>query len=445
MTAGMKHTQLFGDVRTSRALQLVQSPRRVPLIAKLLVCAFLAHPLVMIFVPWQQNLLGRGRVVAYAPLERQQEIEAPIDGRVVQWWVQEGSVVSTGDPLVEISDVDPNLVDRLGEERAAVKAKLDAYTDKVQSYEQQIVNLEATRDLAVAAASFYLETGKQKVLSAQASLEAAEASRRAAVFQYERHKKLLEDGIVSQRDFELAERDLEVTRTSYESAEASLQAARNELSALQANLDKTRVDAESKVDSARAALSEARGQAEDAKASLAKLEVSLSRQESRVVLAPRAGTVFRLLKAEGGALVKGGDPLLSLVPQTEDRAVELWVSGNDAPLITEGSPVRLQFEGWPAVQFVGWPSVAVGTFGGRVALMDTTDDGAGKFRMLVTPDPDDQPWPDVRFLRQGVRAKGWVLLNRVTLGYEAWRQLNGFPPVISPSEPTPDVARKRLK
>jgi hypothetical protein len=28
-----------------------------------------------------------------------------------------------------------------------------------------------------------------------------------------------------------------------------------------------------------------------------------------------------------------------------------------------------------------------------------------------------------------------VLLNQVRLGYEVWRQLNGFPPVVAPAEP----------
>ena len=97
--------------------------------------------------------------------------------------------------------------------------------------------------------------------------------------------------------------------------------------------------------------------------------------------------------------------------------------------------MRLQFEGWPALQFSGWPSIAVGTFGGRVPLVDPTDNGKGKFRVLVEPDPDEQQWPSHRFLRQGVRANGWVLLNVVPIGYELWRQFNGFPPVISLDEP----------
>ena len=101
-----------------------------------------------------------------------------------------------------------------------------------------------------------------------------------------------------------------------------------------------------------------------------------------------------------------------------------------------GRHVRLQFEGWPAVQFAGWPSVAVGTFGGVVTLVDSSDfNGMGKFRILVVPDPADQSWPEGRFLRQGVRAKGWVLLDQVRLGYELWRRVNGFPPVLD-KDPT---------
>jgi hypothetical protein len=92
--------------------------------------------------------------------------------------------------------------------------------------------------------------------------------------------------------------------------------------------------------------------------------------------------------------------------------------------------VRLQFEGWPAVQFGGWPSVAVGTFGGEVALVDATDDGKGKFRVLVVP-TEGELWPSGAYLRQGVRANGWILMEEVPLGWELWRQFNGFPPNLS--------------
>jgi hypothetical protein len=61
-------------------------------------------------------------------------------------------------------------------------------------------------------------------------------------------------------------------------------------------------------------------------------------------------------------------------------------------------------------------------------FVDATDDGAGKFRVVVAPDPEEPPWPDATSLRQGVRAKGWLLFSEVQLGVELWRQINGFPP-----------------
>ena len=418
------------------ALSMVQRPPWIGRAARAFALVFCLVPICLLLVPWQQNFRCSGRVVAFTPLERRQDIDAPVGGRVIRWYVQEGSVVATGDPLVEISDIDPNFVVRLNQERDALQGKYDAARDKSSAYEQQVANLETTRDLAVAAASFRVDMAREKVKSAVASLDAARAALRAAEAQVERYRNLLADGLVSRRDFEVAERDYDVARTSVDSAQATLTASRNELQATEAELARIRAESESRIDSARAALNEARGQAQEALASLAKVEVSISRQASQVVRAPRDGIVFRLYANQDGQIVSTGQPLMELVPRTNDRSVELWMDGNDVPLVREGTPVRLQFEGWPAVQFVGWPSVAVGTFGGKVALIDPTDDGKGQFRILVVPDPVQPEWPDALYLRQGVRAKGWVLLNRVTLGYEIWRQLNGFPPVIATQAPT---------
>ncbi|MGC4006291.1 MAG: hypothetical protein QM811_25495 [Pirellulales bacterium] len=154
-----------------------------------------------------------------------------------------------------------------------------------------------------------------------------------------------------------------------------------------------------------------------------------------------------MLVNPGAESVKEGTPLLEFVPHTDDFAVELFLDGNDVPLVQAqeidpldgaalpGDKVRLQFEGWPAVQFVGWPSVAVGTFGGVVKIVDAVPAKGGKFRILVVPDPADQAWPASRYLRQGNQANGWVLLRTVPLGQELWRRLNGFPPVIADAEP----------
>ena len=44
-----------------------------------------------------------------------------------------------------------------------------------------------------------------------------------------------------------------------------------------------------------------------------------------------------------------------------------------------------------------------------------------------------------------VRANGWVMLNQVPLGYEIWRQLNGFPPSVSKKEPGASEAKTEKK
>jgi hypothetical protein len=193
-----------------------------------------------------------------------------------------------------------------------------------------------------------------------------------------------------------------------------------------------RVDSEREavIEEARASLASAQSDIAKTTEELYRIEVRLARQQAQSVVANRDGVVQRVLVMDGNQMVKSGDKLLTLVPDTKERAVEVWVKGNDAPLISSTRHVRIQFEGWPALQFSGWPSVAVGTFGGRVAFVDPSDDGKGKFRVVIVPD-EGEPWPDARFLRQGVRAHAWVLLDQVRLGYELWRQFNGFPPTTN--------------
>jgi multidrug resistance efflux pump len=170
----------------------------------------------------------------------------------------------------------------------------------------------------------------------------------------------------------------------------------------------------------------------EAVATLAKAEVDLSRQQQQVVTAPRDGQILRVLLGSGTINVKAGEPLVDFVPDTTDNAVELFLDGNDLPLVYKGRKVRLQFEGWPAIQFSGWPSVAIGSFGGIVSMVDPSVAPDGTFRVLVQPDPEDPvEWPDETFLRQGARALGIVMLEQVSIGYEFWRQINGFPKALN--------------
>ncbi|MGB5813118.1 MAG: HlyD family efflux transporter periplasmic adaptor subunit [Polyangiales bacterium] len=411
----------------------VASPQNVAFVAKMLVAVFFLFTVAALLAPWTQNIQGSGRVIAYAPQQRQQTIEATISGTIAEWYVQEGSQVDKGDPIVRLADNDDRILDRLGDQRTAVQVRRTAESSRVESLRSRVESLRRYRRAEIAGAEAQVAIAEQEVAGAEQELTASEAELETNNLNYGRQSDLRRDGLASQREYELAELAARQSRAKVASAVAKVQAAKNKLSQSRAALRQVTASSMADIESAEAALGSAETQVASASEGLAKLDVDIARQQAQTIVAPIDGTIMRVVGRLGGAQVSQGQVLALLVPRTEDRAVELYVDGNDAALIEPGSPVRLQFEGWPAVQFSGWPSVAVGTFGGEVAFVDAADDGRGNFRIVVVPDGDpEEPWPAASYLRQGVLAKGWILLKQVRLGFEVWRQFNGFPPTTEP-------------
>ncbi|MFT3769310.1 MAG: HlyD family efflux transporter periplasmic adaptor subunit [Minicystis sp.] len=410
-----------------QALRLVAEGRAARVLALVSAALFAAVALALALVPWQQNAPGKGRVIAYSPVERPQAIEAPVEGRIVRWFVEEGARVNEGDPVVDISDNDSEIMSRLDRERAALEERVEAARARLGAVDDRIGALRSSQQAAIDAASGRVRMGQDRARAAAQAVDAAEAAQRAAELNHERQLPLFEKGLASKRTLELAELDVARARTELERARAALSAARAEVSALLADQSKVTQDTAAAVNDATAARATAQAEIAAAQAEIARLEVRVARQRTQAVKAPRAGTVLRLVARQGGEMVKAGDTLALFVPDTSARAVELWVEGNDINLVRKDQRVRLQFEGWPAVQFAGWPSAAVGTWGARVAFADAADDGHGRFRVVVVPE-DPAAWPSPEHLRQGTRVNGWILLGRVRLGYELWRQFNGFPP-----------------
>lgn len=398
-------------------------PHRVKTLSKWLAGAFVILLLGLVFLPWQQNVSGSGRVIAFNPLDRKITLEAPLSGRIRHSHVVEGSRVREGELLFELADNDPALLDNLAQNKKWAVQTRDAAQQRVNNLSLQLSQQQTAQPRALEAARL--------------ELEATQASQTTASLHYERIRALFEDdrGLASKRDFELATLERDKSAAATARAEADLIRLEAELAAT--------------LEGYRASLESARADLAKAESSLVSLDIQINQTRTQQIVAPRDGIVLRILANEGSFL-KSGSPVAILVPETESRMVELWMKGNDVPLIRSrktnpegaiiehGSPVRIQFEGWPAVQFIGWPSVARGTFPGEVVSIDPTDDGTGRFRILVAPSVDTpaaaQPgdaelqWPNPSILRQGVLAQGWVLLDRVPLWFEVWRKLNGFPP-----------------
>lgn len=407
-------------------LALAGSSRFSRLLARLLAVAFVLFAFGVFLLPWQQNVPGTGRVIAFDPLERRVSVEAPVAGRVRKLHVVEGQRVKKGDILVEIQDNDPNLIANLRLQRDAALARRAAAKQRVEDLTQQAAEMELAKTQA-------LDAARQRIAAEKITAETAELN-------HQRTLVLADKGLVSTRDLELA-------TLARDSSAANLAAA-------EATLTRTEREMEASISNIRANRGTAQGDVAAAEREMAAIESQISQNLQQVIESPRDGIVLSV-SANDGTYLRPGSPICVVIPETESRFVELLLNGNDMPLvharqvhedgtITEGSPVRLQFEGWPAVQFIGWPSVAVGTFGGEVIFVDATDNGMGRFRLVVAPKPDVivrggveriENWPGNRWLRQGVRVKGWVLLQQVPLWKEIWRQLNGFPPVVADAEP----------
>lgn len=417
---------LLADRAGFEALDLPSSLRRVRFLSKALSFLFILCVIAVAFLPWRQFIHGSGRVIAYNPLERTTLIEAPLAGRVQKSHVMEGQYVRQGDLLVELTDNDPNLLANLQQQLLLARQRRDAAKERLEALNGQVSELERAMPLGIEAA--------------RARLDVARVSAATAAQQFHRIESLFKDkrGLASQRDFELAQLDRDRTAADLARSEVELR--------------RTEVDLRAGLNSAMASRDSAKADFASADQASISLEIQVNQTQNQKVLAPRDGYIMRLQATEG-TFLRAGSPLCTLIPQTSEPRVELYVSGNDMPLIqarvadergnviSYGSPVRLQFEGWPALQLVGWPSVAIGTFGGEVMLIDPTDNGQGKFRILVGPKPDVitrdgkaieiRDWPENQWLRQGIRANGWVLLQEVPLWFEIWRQVNGFPPALT--------------
>jgi multidrug efflux pump subunit AcrA (membrane-fusion protein) len=426
------------------AMQSALSPNSVRTLATLLVVLLLIGVGVL-FTPWQQSIPGRGMVMALTPTERQQFIAAPVESRVLQWHVTEGSKVKAGDLIVELTDNDPQILDRIEEEKRLLTERRMNANGRVEAHLDRLGRLEESRANGISAARNRVEGALDRIRQAEQALTAAIERQTVARLNLTRQNGLFKSGLTSQRTVELAQQEQATADAEVRRSEAAVSAAKNEKRALDDDLRKIQADAEAAIEAERATLNMARSEVNNVGAELQRVDVRLARQQTMRVTAPRDGIVLRLLAQPNSELLKAGEPLVAFVPETITPVVELYVDGVDIPLVHSGDMVRLQFNGWPAIQFVGWPAVAVGTFGGKVTLVDATTSKAGKFRILVVPDTNDDPWPSGKYLRQGVEAKGWVLLKQVPLWWELWRQFNGFPQTIAEDEPGATGSKEKSK
>lgn len=393
--------------------------------------------LITLFLPWTQNVSGRGNVTTLRLDQRPQTINSPIPGRIEKWWVREGDSVKKGDTIVFISEIkseyfDPNLIQRTQQQIDAKKSSVNSYENKVKTLGNQIQALKTERDLKIKQAQNKLKIAKLDVVSDSIGLEAAKTNINIAETQYQRDVNLQKDGLKAVKDVEGKKLKLQEAQRKLVSQENKLLGSKNKVINARIELNRVRTEYTNKISKAESDRFTAESSQFDTEAQVTKLENSKSNYSRRndlyYITAPQDGYINKALRGGIGQTFKEGEALVGIMPTNIDIAVETFVEPIDLPLIHLKEKVQIQFDGWPAIVFSGWPNASFGTFTGEVVAIDRFISDNGKYRILIAPDsnPESPKWPDA--LRAGAGARTMALLEDVPVYFEVWRQLNGFPP-----------------
>ena len=398
---------------------------------------YLLMPLliVLLFVPWTQNIRSRGNVTTLRQEQRPQQINTIIPGKVVKWFVKEGDFVKAGDTILLLSEIkdeylDPQLLNRTKEQLDAKEQTIDYYKNKVDATGTQISAMSQALVLKIEQLQNKLVQLNLRINSSENELAAAENDFKIAASQYQRQKTMFDSGLVSLTQLEQRNQYYQNSLAKKITAQNNLANMGQDISNTNIEMNAVRQEYNEKISKAKGDQFQSLSEITTSAGEVAKLQNQYRNYSIRnglyTITAPQSGQINQAKKAGIGEIVKEGEMLVQIVPDKIEYAIEIFVRPIDLPLIQKGQKVRFIFDGFPAVVFSGWPKGSFGTFGGIVVAVETSIMSNGNFRVLVVEDPKEQPWP--KQLGMGTGAMGMALLKDVPIWYELWRNINGFPP-----------------
>lgn len=399
-----------------------------------LVIGFFISLLIILFLPWTQNIQSSGLVTALRPDQRPQTIQNIIPGKIEKWYVQEGDLVDNGDTILYITEIkteyfDPNLIERTMEQVQAKASVIDAFENKLKALDNQIHSLNDLQILKMKTIDNKVKQAKFEVSTDSAAWKAAEINYTIAAQRLERQEDMYDQGLISLTDLETRRLKLQESKAKSIEKENKYGLSVNKYINTLIEQDQVVSEFAEKISNIKSQRGSAGSELYQGLGEMAKMKNQLSnfelRQAFNYVLAPRRGFVTQAIQAGIGENIKENTPIVTIVPKNWKKAVEVYVDPIDLPLISKGDKMMFLFDGWPSIVFSGWPELTYGTFPGTVRAIDFNISENGKYRILVE-ESNDKKWPDD--IRIGSGARGFALLKRVPVWYELWRQLNGFPP-----------------
>jgi multidrug resistance efflux pump len=391
--------------------------------------------IIILFLPWTQNIRSTAYVTALRPDQRPQTIHSIIPGRIEKWFVQEGQFVRQGDTILFLSEIkeeylDPGLIANTEQQLKSKEFGVKSYMEKIQANDSQIDAMISSRKLKLEQAENKIIQANLKVQSDSIELIAARANDQIAKEQMRRMEELYKEGLKSLTDLETRKLKVQETQAKVIAQENKLITSKNEVINAKIELLSINADFRDKIAKSESEKYATLSSMYDAEATVSKLQNQLMNYNIRsgmyFILAPQDGYITKAIQAGIGETVKEGSEIVSIMPSNYELAIEMYVKPMDIPLLENKQHVQIIFDGWPSVVFSGWPGISYGTYGGEIVAIDNFISENGKYRVLVAQDKNDKKWPDE--IRLGAGASTITLLKNVAVWYELWRQINGFPP-----------------
>lgn len=232
--------------------EAVQIPGGMFTASRAILTILLLFLIILEFVPWTQTIAVNGKVSAYTPYDRPQQIESRITGRIKAWHIYEGVKVKKGDLVGELEDYDPTfmapeILPLFEQRKVALEQTRQAALARADQLNKRIGEMKKLVQAAVPSAEARVVEADNKVREAQQKVEQLKIDVHTAQLNVDRHRQLVRDGLVSQRELELTIQTEIGTKAGLQAAQANLLAAEQARSALSFGRDQITADVQQRL------------------------------------------------------------------------------------------------------------------------------------------------------------------------------------------------------
>ncbi|NJN69950.1 MAG: hypothetical protein HC801_06580 [Nitrospira sp.] len=301
--------------------------------SRAILTILLVFLIILEFVPWTQTISAQGQVSAYTPYDRPQHIESRITGRVKAWHIYEGVKVKKGELVGELEDYDPTymapeILPLFEQRRDALEKTRQAALGRADQLTKRIGEMKKLVKAAVPSAEARVVEADNRVREAQQKVEQLKIDVETAQLNVDRHRQLVRDGLVSQRELELTIQTEIGAKAGLQAAQANLLAAEQSRSALNFGRDQITADVNQQLIDAMASRDNAIADAAKATEQLAEMSYKQQGVQQRIeaakLYAPMDGTVVKMARVGLNETVKQGDDWLPFHPSRLIRLLKWW-------------------------------------------------------------------------------------------------------------------------